>query len=363
VLSVLFIIDPQPIHFYPTLVDWPTMATLTGLLVLTKGLEISGSLHWIGSHLISRIKSERTLAMLLVAITALLATILTNDVALFVVVPLTLTLNKSARSVKPDKTTETAPATLPISRLIIFEALAANAGATLTPIGNPQNMVLWHTANLSFPAFTLAMLPLAAMLVVALLALTYFAFSGRNYSPSKQGSTAPVDRRLLSLSLVLYPLFLIMTDMRRSTLALASVLVIFIIAYRSVLMRIDWILLLVFALMFIDLRLIAETQPIQHLLAWVDLSHAARLYWAAIAASQVISNVPATILLSQFSIDWRTIAFGANVGGAGLAIGSLANIIALRLSPERRIWLQFHAYSIPFLAVTAALGYVWLRLV
>ena len=358
VLIGLSLTSPANIVRYPALVDWPTMATLTGLLILTKGVELSGFLHRLGAHLTARMRTERALALLLVGVTAVLATILTNDVALFVVVPLTLSLQGAGQNV--GQGARPATARLPLTRLVIFEALAANAGSALTPIGNPQNLYLWQQSRVSFAAFTGAMLPLALLLLPPLLLLTACAFSGRADAPAATPAETPVDRPMLLLCLALYLPFLVLTDLRQAPSALLAVLAIFLVAYRRVLVRVDWGLLLVFALMFIDLRLVAETAPVRALFAGIDLGLAPRLYLTAIAASQLISNVPATILLVQHTQDWRTLAWGANIGGAGLAIGSLANIIALRMAPERRAWLVFHGYAIPFLLVTGGAMYVWL---
>ncbi len=113
--------------------------------------------------------------------------------------------------------------------------------------------------------------------------------------------------------------------------------------------------------MFIDLRLLSQLDVVQ---AWInsfDLAQLPRLYLAGIAASQVVSNVPAAILLAEYSRDWRVIAYAVNVGGFGLMIGSLANIIALRMAPDRRAWITFHAYSLPFLLVASALAWLLLR--
>ena len=373
-LTGLSLADPGRIVSYPGLVDWPTMATLTGLLMLTKGVEVSGFLRQAGTLLLSRMKSQRSLALLLVGATALLATLLTNDVALFIVVPLTLTLTLTTTSPPPpppghqashatDKGTTEAGG-LPVIRLIIFEALAANAGSTLTPIGNPQNLYLWQQSHGSFVAFCVAMLPLALLLVGSLLLLTACLFSGRANppAPAPAQSAGAVDRPMLLTCLALYLPFLVLTDLRHAPLALAAVLAIFLVRYRRVLAQVDWALLLVFMLMFIDLRLVAAAAPVRALVAGLDLAQAPRLYLAAITASQVISNVPATILLAQSTHDWRTLAHGVNVGGAGLAIGSMANIIALRMAPQRRAWLVFHAYSVPYLIVTGAITYAWLTL-
>jgi di/tricarboxylate transporter len=73
-----------------------------------------------------------------------------------------------------------------------------------------------------------------------------------------------------------------------------------------------------------------------------------------------VSNVPAAIALVEYSRDWRVITYGVNVGGFGLLVGSMANLIALRMCGERKAWLEFHWYAIPFLGVAALLGYALL---
>jgi len=336
-LGALSLAAPGRIGRYPELVDWPTIATLAGLLMLTKGVELSGYLPRLAQRLVAMTSSERMLALLLVLATALLATVLTNDVALFVIVPLTLAFKEAG---------------IPLTRLIVFEALAANAGSVLTPIGNPQNLFLWQLSHSSFEAYVLAMSPLTGMLLGPLLLLTLVAFSGRAVRVPQGQAGQSTDRTLLLMSLALYLPFLIITDLRYPLVALAA-LAPLALARRELLARVDWALVLVFILMFIDLRLLSQLGPLRSWIAAIDLSQPAHLYIAGIAASQLISNVPAAILLADFSHDWRTIAYAVNVGGFGFMLGSLANIIALRMAPDRRAWISFHAYSLPFLLVAA----------
>lgn len=344
-LAAFSVSRPAGVAHYPDLVDWHTIATLTGLLALTKGVELSGYLPRLAQRLVAAMPSERTLAVFLVLATALLATVLTNDVALFVMVPLTLTLKSSS---------------VPLTRLIVFEALAANAGSVLTPIGNPQNLLLWQLAKVPFEHFILAMLPLAAVLLAPLLLLTLLAFSGKRLQLAGRQAQARTDRLMLTLSLGLYIPFLVITDLRHPYLALAA-LAPLVLARREVLARLDWALILVFILMFIDLRLLSQLDAVHAWINAVDLRQLPHLYLAGIAASQVVSNVPAAILLAEYSRDWRVIAYAVNVGGFGLMIGSLANIIALRMAPDRRAWISFHAYSLPFLLVASALAWLLLR--
>ena len=138
------------------------------------------------------------------------------------------------------------------------------------------------------------------------------------------------------------------------------VLAIFLIAYRRVLARIDWALILVFVLMFVDMRLIAQEPTVHAFIEQLELDNAQRLYLTGVAISQLISNVPAAILLAEYSNDWRLIAYAVNVGGFGFILGSLANIIALRMAHDNRAWLTFHAFSLPFLLVVSGLVYLWL---
>jgi di/tricarboxylate transporter len=343
-LILLSIFAPTKLTDIPRLVDWPTIATLAGLLMLTKGVESSGYLPRVAQRLVGMMPSERALALFLVAATGLLSTVLTNDVALFVMVPLTLTL---------------ASAGAPLGRLIIFEAMAANAGSTATPIGNPQNLFLWQSSGTSFLDFSLALLPLAGGLMLLLAGLTLLAFSGRQLKFAAEATPEESDRRLLIVALLLYPPFLVLTDLHHPLAALLLVVLPFLLLWRGVLAKVDWALIIIFILMFIDLRQVAELHALHEWIAHLHPERPSRLFLLGIGASQVISNVPAAILLAQYSRDWKTIAYAVDAGGFGLLVGSLANIIALRMAPERGIWLRFHAWSLPFLAAAAGLAW-WL---
>ena len=201
------------------------------------------------------------------------------------------------------------------------------------------------------------MLPLVALLMLLLLGLTACVFGRRSVSASGEAHAAPLDRRLFGVSLALYLPFLVATDWHLAGWAAGVVLLIFVLLRPRVLARLDWGLLLVFVLMFIDLRLLASLDAVRRLMAGLDLAQPLHLYFTGIAASQLISNVPAAIALAEYSKDWRLLAYGVNVGGFGLVVGSLANLIALRMAKDRRAWLGFHLYSLPFLALAAAVGY------
>jgi len=346
VAAIVFaVVMPSRLPDWPGLVDWPTIAALTGLLILTRAVDSSGALEVAGRWLIDRMSTRRVAALGLVAATAVLSMLLTNDVALFVMVPLALTMCRIAR--------------MPATRLVVFQALAVNAGSMLTPIGNPQNLFLWQQWNNGFGGFVWAMLPLAGIALILLLALTALAFPAEPLEVHGRGDES-VDRTMLLVAALLYVPFIVLADLRYVGWALLGVMVVFVAFRRRVVASIDWGLLLTFVLMFIDLRLLAGLSAVKSFVAGLGLDHATHLYVTGALASQIVSNVPAAILLAEYSHDWRTLAYGVNVGGFGFVLGSLANLIALRLLGEKKAWATFHLWSTPFFVAVALLG--WLLL-
>jgi Na+/H+ antiporter NhaD/arsenite permease-like protein len=325
------------------LIDVRTLAALAGLMVLSRGLEDSGYLSAVARLIISRIRTERALAMALVVFSAALSAIITNDVALFIVVPLTLGLGRMT--------------TLPVGRLVIFQALAVNAGSALSPVGNPQNLYLWQHSGVSVPEFLLGMLPLTTGLMASLLVATSFAFRSRPLA-RPDGQAMPVlHRRLFWISLGLYVPFLVAADFGYAVYGMLAIIAVYILLARRVLAGVDWFLLAIFLFMFLDTGLLAR-HPFVANLSTELLNAPGGVLTVGIVLSQLISNVPAALFLNAFTDDWLGLAWAVTVGGFGLAIGSLANLIALRLAREPGLFVRFHLYSIPMLF--AAWAIAWL---
>jgi Na+/H+ antiporter NhaD/arsenite permease-like protein len=348
-LALLQAFHPRPWASLPALVDWQTVLTLAGLLILTKALESSGTLSWFAHRVVHRVvhrvHSERALACWLVTLAASLSTVLTNDVALFVVIPLMLSLD------------ELAP--LPLKRLVIFVALAVNAGSILTPLGNPQNLFLWQLSGVSFGHFVWSLAPLCAGLMALLYALTIASFKARPLDLSRDTVRQPVDRALAGVTAIFFAAFVMLADTHHAGIGFIGVACGFLIWRRSVVLKIDWLLLLIFVAMFVVLRSVAALPWVRETAAHVGLDTPLRVYMAGMVLSQGISNVPAAIVLAEFTKDWRALALGVSVGGFGIAIGSLANLIAMRLAKRRGIWLEFHCFSIPYWVAAGGLG-AWL---
>lgn len=329
---------------WPEAIDWHTIITLSGLMMLTKGVELSGYFDVLGRKTVRRFATERKLALFMVLAAALLSTFLTNDVALFIVVPLTLTLRKLCE--------------IPVNRLIIFEALAVNAGSLLTPIGNPQNILLWGLSGLSFAAFTWQMAPLALAMMASLLVVCWFAFPNKALNYHSGSVTPQWKPRLVWGCLALYIVFLTTLELKFALWGALLVAAGFLVLARRVLISVDWTLLLVFIAMFIDVHLLIQLPALQGALHSVTDLSPLGLWMTAIGLSQFISNVPSTILLINYVPPTVLLAWAVNVGGFGLLPGSLANLIALRMANDRRIWWRFHVWSLPMLIWAALIGFM-----
>lgn len=247
-------------------------------------------------------------------------------------------------------------APLPIKRLVIVIAISVNAGSILTPLGNPQNLFLWQTSGVAFGAFVWALLPLCAALMALLGIVTFAMFRNAPLDLSADVEAHPVDKLLCVVSAIAFAVFVALADAHHAGPGLAVLAIGFLLWRREVVFRVDFLLLLIFVLMFIVLRSAAALPSIHAAIANIGIGTPVRACAAGTVLSQGISNVPAVIVLAEFSKDWRALAFGVSVGGFGIAIGSLANLIAMRLSGEKGMWMPFHLVSIPFGIVALVIG-------
>ncbi len=345
VAGLLFSLVHRPAAEIPSYIDWDTLYTLAGLLVITGGVRESGFFNAMARHLAFHIRNERFLALFLIFLASLLAAFFTNDIALFILIPLTLGLQEVLQR---DAT-----------RLIIFEALAVNTGSALTPIGNPQNIFLWHRWGISFPLFVKEMAPLVGVMMLTLFLFALLVFPSGKIRPDHHRPVT-VNKRLFWISLLLLAGFILSIETDLGPWFLLVIFPVYLLMARPVLLRADWGLLLLFLFMFIDISLLTHLPALHNFLLSLDLQKNSHLFLAGTLGSQIISNVPATLLLSHYTADYRILAWAVNTGGNGLLIASFANLIALRFVRKRHKVFLFHLFSIPFFLISALL--VWFLL-
>ena len=313
-LLSMFLVPPDA--QYAGYIDWNTLALLFSLMAVMKGYQRSGLFDYLGSLLLGHVRSTRGLLLVLVFLPFVFSMVITNDVSLITFVPFTVLLLSITGQQKR------------LIPVIVLQTVAANLGSMLTPIGNPQNLFLCSYYGLSIGAFLRVVLPLT---IVSLLALSAAALwtKGETIEITFPSHATIARPRLFALLCGLFVLCLlsVVHVLHYGILTVIVVLCLALFA-RGLFARVDYLLLLTFVCFFIFAgnmgRIDAVRAALEHLLN-------ANAYWTSVLASQVISNVPAAVLLSGFTDQWQALLAGVNVGGLGTPIASLASLISLKL--------------------------------
>ena len=329
-------------------VDWNTITSLTGLLIVSTAIKESGLFAKISLRMAKHLHSERTLAVFLVTISAIFSMFLTNDITLFIVVPLTLSLQDFLAN--------------DVKKLVIFEALAVNVGSTLSPIGNPQNLFLWHEWNVSFFDFIVRLLPLEISMMALFFLFTLFVFKKKALMLTAK-NVRKVDFNLALISTIALIVYVTCMQFGWEEFVVAPLFIFYFFYKRSALKKVDWFLLATFILMFLDVHFLTQFESVKTLVKSLNVSTTQRTFLFSLLSSQMMSNVPAAIFVSKFSKAYLAIVYGVNIGGNGIVIGSLANLIALRMAKSKGIYTKFHVYSFPYFFLSAFLGYFMLNFV
>ncbi len=343
--AVLWALTGKPVRYIPAYVDWDAIVTLSGLLLITTAIKESGFFHWLAFRISKHIANMRRLAMFLVFTSAVLAMFLTNDIALFIMVPLTLSLQSISNE--------------DYIKLIVFEAIAVNSGSSLTAVGNPQNILLWHKWGLSFPLFIKEMLPLGVVFAFWLGLGLWLIFPSAPID-SINGRNPKIYSSSFWFSIIFLIVFILTTEFNYDKYCLGFLSVYYLFFRRDVLKNADWGLILLFIIIFIDVNLFYRLHVVNRFMAGLDLQNGRVLFVSGALISQIISNVPATILLVNYSSQFKLITYAVNIGGNGLLIASFANIIALRFIKSSHKYRYFHEYSILYFLVTAFSVYILL---
>lgn len=320
VLSMFFV---RPDREYISYIDFRTLAILFCLMGVMSGLQKTGVFQWVAQALLGKVKTARQLAWILVLLCFFSSMAVTNDVALITFVPFTfIVLDLAGAEARKQL----------LVPVVTLQTVAANLGSMLTPIGNPQNLYLYGKAGLSLSSFVLLMLPYT--LVSFLLVMLWSAVQTRKYdAPIAVSFSEHVRLADKKIQLAVY-LLLFAADLLTVArvipygLALLITAVGILLADRSIFARLDYSLLLTFVGFFVFIGNMGRL-PVFHDFLQRIVSGSELLTGAA--ASQLISNVPAALLLSGFTDDLAPLIIGVNIGGLGTLIASMASLISYKL--------------------------------
>lgn len=341
ILAVLSCILVPPSTAYFSYIDWDTLTLLFSLMAVMKGLQKANLFDCLANLFLKKIKTTRSMLFLLVFLPFLCSMVITNDVALIVFVPFGLTVLQMVgqeRLLVPQ---------------VVLQTIAANLGSMLTPMGNPQNLYLYNKSGMGFGAFCGLMLPyvLAAAigLAISVLCIKSVRISGVSISAE------PASKKALLCYAAGFLFCLLGVFKVLSPVVIAAVVAVFLLLLdRKVLLSVDYSLLGTFFAFFIFVGNIVKVEGIQSFLV---TALEGRVEIVSVLASQIISNVPAALLLSGFTSQWQSLIVGCNFGGLGTLIASMASLISYKMvvkqypQQRKRYFRDFTLLNLCFLVV------------
>lgn len=349
-LALLSMAAIPPNIQYLEYLDLHTLGLLFCLMITMAGLQSIGFFHMLGETLLTRISGQRQLELLLTLLCFFTSMFITNDVALITFVPFSIELLRMIR--REDR----------LIFVVVLQTIAANLGSMTTPIGNPQNLYLYSHYQMGIGDFLHTMLPFS---VLSLILILVMLLRGKNQSVSFELSGKQSFAHLMKaqwrylLSYAVMFLLCLGTVGQKIPLSilLPLVIIIALVTNRTLFRQVDYGLLLTFAGFFI---FIGNMKQIPWLNTLFQQMITGNEILCSVAISQIISNVPAALLLSGFTDQSTALLIGTNLGGLGTLIASMASLISYKYVakefPEKKgtYFKHFTGLNLLFLAVLLA---------
>ena len=310
---------------YLNYIDWRVLTLLFCLMAVVAGLQECGVFAVLAQRLLAGERRMRFVTLALVLLPFFVSMLVTNDVALITFVPFAvLVLGLIGRTER-------------LIYIVVLQTIAANLGSMATPVGNPQNLYIYANYELTAGQFFATMVPLTLISLAGLVAASLCVKpEGIRVTFSEQAAIRSPGR--LGLMVGLFVLCLLSVFRVLPYPALLVVVAAGMLLFdRPLFRKVDYGLLATFFCFFLFAGNVGACDPVREVLTQVMVQNTAL---ASGVASQVISNVPAAVLLSGFTSDWHGLLLGTNIGGLGTPIASLASLISLKAylkSPGARL--------------------------
>ncbi len=340
-LVTVFIIPPD--KKYTGYINYNVLIQLFCLMASIGAFRDMGVFGNIASFLLRKAGNIRRLGFIFMLVCFFSSMFVTNDVALITFIPLTLMVYNKINDEK--------------SRIItiVLETAAANLGSMITPFGNPQNLYIYDMYRLSISDFFRTMLPTGVASLVMLTMLCFLLpvkqFDAEN-STKKEIPKLPFITSLALFVLCLLAVFRVIP-------AFVCLIATIVLVPLKQLGKIDYGLLATFVCFFVFVGNIARIEVISNFFS--DILRNREIIVSAML-SQIISNVPASVMLSGFTDNGTALLLGVNLGGLGTVIASLASLISFQFyrnsegAKSGKYMLVFSLVNFGMLAVLLALA-------
>lgn len=338
-LITVFIVPPD--KKYLGYFNMHVLVMLFCLMAVVQGLVKSGLFDILSIKALKLCKSTKLLAIILVNIVFFSSMFVTNDVSLIIFVPFTLGILSGIRQ-------------RDIIFVIVMETIAANLGSMAMPFGSPHNLYIYSFYKLKFMDFFKVVFPISIAGYIVIMLIMCFSKIMNGQREVKSIATEHNSRRII-INLALF-VFCVLSVLRIMPMlvCLGIVVVCMLISDFKVFKKVDYSLLATFVAFFIFVgnigRIELITKALEHLMN-------KSVFVVTLIASQCISNVPAAVMLSDFTDNSKEILLGANIGGLGTIIASLASLISFKLyakseeSDKPHFFGLFTFYNIVVMAI------------
>ena len=347
-LAIMSCLLVKPDTEYIGYINFRVLAILYALMLVVASLGNIGAFDYLTSRMLRIVKNQRQASQILVVLAFFLSMFMTNDVTLVTLVPFAMITVGRYGDVKG------------LMYTLILMTCSANLGSMLTPIGNPQNLYLYTQYDMDAGHFVMLMLPYA-LLSLLLIIVASFAFIGKGKEvESVRQKSAPVAWKVIVLICLFGIAILSVLGVLHYLIMLIIIIFVMMILDRKAFLKADYSLLLTFVFFFVLIGNLGRLPVVYNTMSAVV---AGAPVLTAVVASQVISNVPAAMLLSAFTADGDALVIGTNLGGLGTLIASMASLITYKIyireyKDSMRYVLNFTLINVVMLLILLGMYYI-----
>lgn len=358
VLCIAFIVAVISAFFVPPdsgyigYINFSTLILLFCLMGAVAGLNSCGVFGRLSDFLIRKCSNLRAVVFALMNVCFFSSMLITNDVALITFVPVTVMIFKSLKL----------KSNAPLIWAVIIETASANLGSMMLPTGNPQNIFLCSQYGITPPELVKTLLPFGIisyiLLSVSILMIPKIS-CGVTQEKSERSDFSM--KKVVLCSAIFIISLLTVAGILNEYICLAVSLVLILACDFRLLSKIDYGLLLTFVFFFIFTGNIGCIDAVSEFLSNIVSGNELAV---SVLSSQLISNVPASVLLSTFTDNAKLLLIGTNLGGLGTPVASLASLISYRLyasdkdSASGKYMALFMLYNVVFLALLCISAFI-----
>lgn len=318
ILAIVSCFFVRPDKEYLGYIDFRVLAILFSMMLVIAELVQLGAFDKLTNMLLSKVNSSRLVALVLVWLSFFLSMIMTNDVTLVTLVPFAIAVMKSFDDRKS------------LTFTLILMTVAANLGSMQTPIGNPQNIYLYTRYQIGVFDFMKMMFPysLCSLILVTVAVFVLCKDKKMEQKVAADKKKIPVLPLIICLAMFAACL-LVVARVANYLLVLAVLAVVMFVMNKKAFRDVDYTLLITFCFFFVFVGNVGRVDYIHEVISGIVEKAPAV---TAIISSQVISNVPAALLLSAFTQNGEALVIGTNLGGLGTLIASMASLITYKFN-------------------------------